>query len=110
MGCYFFPAPCLNKYNILGTFAHHWFYRAAPVLHTNHRSRSTASFVPVDNLCRLHLALYQQGTNGLVYHEIVVEMPELENGQLDLIPYYSTCLTELGVGDKDYLHLALSNK
>ena len=50
-------------------------------------------------------ALYAQGTNGLVYHELAIDMPELSETQLDLLPYYSSCLTELGCGDNDYLKM-----
>ena len=50
-------------------------------------------------------SLYAQGTNGLVYHELAIDMPELTEAQLDLIPYYSSCLTELGCGDNDYLKM-----
>jgi Zn-dependent M16 (insulinase) family peptidase len=49
--------------------------------------------------------LYAQGTNGLVYHELAIDMPALTEAQLDLIPYYSTCLTELGCGNDDYLKM-----
>ena len=49
--------------------------------------------------------IYKQGTNGLVYHEIVCELPELSETELALLPYYSSCLTELGCGDKDYLQI-----
>jgi len=49
--------------------------------------------------------IYKQGTNGLVYHEIVCELPSLTDEELDLLPYYSACLTELGCGDKDYLQV-----
>ncbi len=50
-------------------------------------------------------SIYKQGTNGLVYHEIVCELPELNETELALLPYYSSCLTELGCGDKDYLEI-----
>ncbi|MCK5002052.1 MAG: insulinase family protein [Gammaproteobacteria bacterium] len=50
-------------------------------------------------------SLYAQGTNGLVYHELVIDMPELTDAQLNLLPYYSSCLTELGCGDNDYLKM-----
>lgn len=49
--------------------------------------------------------VYKQGTNGLVYHEIVCQLPELSEEELALLPYYSSCLTELGCGDKDYLQM-----
>ncbi|MFT5976354.1 MAG: Zn-dependent M16 (insulinase) family peptidase [Gammaproteobacteria bacterium] len=46
---------------------------------------------------------YAQGTNGLVYQEILIELPPLTAELLAILPYYSSSLTELGVGDKDYL-------
>jgi presequence protease len=49
--------------------------------------------------------IYKQGTNGLVYHEIVCELPSLDEEELALLPYFSSCLTELGCGDKDYLQV-----
>lgn len=49
--------------------------------------------------------IYQQGTNGLVYHEIICDLPELSDEELAVLPYYSSCLTELGCGDKDYLQM-----
>jgi Zn-dependent M16 (insulinase) family peptidase len=49
--------------------------------------------------------VFGQGTNGLVYHELVFNLPMFGAEQLDLLPYFSTCLTELGVGDKDYLQV-----
>ncbi|MGB5454774.1 MAG: insulinase family protein [Gammaproteobacteria bacterium] len=50
-------------------------------------------------------SLYAMGTNGIVYQELVLDLPALEPDQLDLLPYYSTCLTELGVGERDYLQV-----
>ena len=49
--------------------------------------------------------LFAQGTNGLVYHETVVDLPALQQEQLDLLPLFSSCLTEVGIGDKDYLRV-----
>ncbi len=49
--------------------------------------------------------LYAQGTNGLVYHEMVLDLPAFEPDQLDMLPFFSSCLTELGVGDRDYLQV-----
>ena len=46
---------------------------------------------------------YAQGTNGLVYQQILIELPPLSAELLAMLPYYSNSLTELGVGDKDYL-------
>ena len=49
--------------------------------------------------------VFQQGTNGLVYHEVVCRLPQLTQEEQALLPYYSSCLTELGCGDKDYLQM-----
>lgn len=46
---------------------------------------------------------YARGTNGLVYQQILIELPPLSAELLAMLPYYSSSLTELGVGDKDYL-------
>lgn len=45
---------------------------------------------------------YAQGTNGLCYQQIIVEMPHLEDELLDVLPWYTSCYTELGVGNKSY--------
>ncbi len=46
---------------------------------------------------------YGVGTNGLVYQQLIMPLPALSTTQLDLLPIYTTCLTELGVGQRDYL-------
>jgi len=48
-------------------------------------------------------ASYIQGTNGLVYQQLFIELPALTDEQSALLPYYSNYLTELGVGEQDYL-------
>jgi len=46
---------------------------------------------------------FAQGTNGLVYQQMIMQLPALEDELIEVMPYYSHCLTELGCGDKDYL-------
>ena len=46
---------------------------------------------------------YEQGTNGLVYQQIVVDLPSFEDELLDMLPYYTQCLAQLGSGSRDYL-------
>ncbi|MDT8383088.1 MAG: insulinase family protein [Gammaproteobacteria bacterium] len=48
-------------------------------------------------------ALFEQGTNGLIYQQLVVDLPALDDELLEVMPYYTNCLTELGCGDRDYL-------
>lgn len=55
-------------------------------------------------LGRSHLpvAFYGQGTNGICYQQLVLDLPALEQDLLDILPLYTSCLTELGVGGRDY--------
>ncbi len=46
--------------------------------------------------------VYDAGTNGLCYQQIVVPLPALNDDELAILPFYTQALTELGVGDKDY--------
>lgn len=47
-------------------------------------------------------SFYAQGTNGLSYQQIVMRLPELDSELLDILPLYTSCLPEFGIGDKDY--------
>ncbi len=49
--------------------------------------------------------LYAQGTNGLVYEQVVLPLPSLSEEEQLLLPLYTTCLTEVGCGDLDYLQM-----
>jgi hypothetical protein len=40
-----------------------------------------------------------------VYQQVVITLPELENELIEVLPYYTYCLTEVGCGDKDYLQM-----
>ena len=46
---------------------------------------------------------FAQGTNGLAYQQIVVDLPALEPELLDVLPYFCDAVNEVGVGDRDYL-------
>ena len=48
------------------------------------------------------VTFYGQGTNGLCYQQIIFDMPLLDDKHLKLLPYYTSCLPEFGVADKDY--------
>ena len=45
---------------------------------------------------------YAAGTNGIAYQQMIMPLPELSAEQMDLLPLYSTCVTEMGVGNRDY--------
>ncbi len=59
----------------------------------------------VDEVGQCPATFFDQGTNGLVYQQVVVSLPELEPGLLELLPYYTSCLTELGAGKRNYLEM-----
>lgn len=47
--------------------------------------------------------LYQAGTNGISYLETNIELPSLTDEEKAVLPLYSALVTNLGVGDQDYL-------
>lgn len=51
----------------------------------------------------LPLTQYGAGTNGLVYQQLVMPLPPLSDELFALLPLYAACVTELGVGQRDYL-------
>ncbi|MAL96723.1 MAG: peptidase M16 [Haliea sp.] len=51
----------------------------------------------------LPLTAYARGTNGLVYQQLIAELPALADADLELLPLYTRLLTETGLGDADYL-------
>ncbi len=46
---------------------------------------------------------FSRGTNGLVYQQIVVELPQLEPELAELVPLLGDVMTEVGSGGRDYL-------
>ncbi|AOY87283.1 peptidase M16 [Marinobacter salinus] len=49
--------------------------------------------------------VYARGTNGLVYEQVVLPVPDMSDEELLLIPYYTTLISEVGCGDLDYLQM-----
>ena len=49
------------------------------------------------------LTIYKQGTNGLVYQQVVHQLPDLDEQLMQYLPYYTANLTELGCAGKSYL-------
>lgn len=50
-----------------------------------------------------HITTYEQGTNGLVYQQLVAPLPSLNDAELQLLGHYTGMATELGVGGDSYL-------
>jgi Zn-dependent M16 (insulinase) family peptidase len=46
---------------------------------------------------------YGRGTNGLVYQQTIAPLPALTADEKSLLPLYTNVLTELGLGDGNYL-------
>lgn len=55
------------------------------------------------NLLGRPLTFFPQGTNGLVYQQVIAELPALDDRLLDHLSYYTRLLTEVGCGGRDYL-------
>ncbi len=54
------------------------------------------------NPSTIPVAYYAQGTNGICYQQMVLDLPALTDELLNILPLYTSCLTELGVGARDY--------
>ncbi|MDB4837404.1 insulinase family protein [Marinomonas sp.] len=52
---------------------------------------------------QLPMTFYPQGTNGLVYQQLVIDLPELDEEETEFLPLFSSVITELGIGEQDYL-------
>jgi hypothetical protein len=48
---------------------------------------------------------YAQGTNGIAYQQVIMDLPGLAPELLELLPQYTSSLVELGCGDRDYLDM-----
>jgi len=46
---------------------------------------------------------YTRGTNGIVYQQVVIDLPALAPELQELLPYYANFVTELGSAGRDYL-------
>ncbi|MDH5425473.1 MAG: insulinase family protein [Gammaproteobacteria bacterium] len=49
------------------------------------------------------VSFYEQGTNGIAYQQLIVDMPALSDELLAVLPYYSSIITELGCDGKSYM-------
>ncbi len=53
----------------------------------------------------LKVSHYNQGTNGLVYQQLIVDLPNFTTEEHQYLPIFNFCFGELGCGDKDYLQM-----
>jgi len=54
-------------------------------------------------ISQMPVHIYQQGTNGICYEQLVLELPKLDEDALQILPLYARCLTELGSNGRSYL-------
>ncbi len=50
---------------------------------------------------------YAQGTNGLSYQQLLIELPAMNDDLLQVLPLFCQCITELGFGNKSYIETQL---
>ncbi|MDC0598459.1 insulinase family protein [Gammaproteobacteria bacterium] len=48
---------------------------------------------------------YPQGTNGLSYQQVVITLPKLPEHLTTILPYYVSCIPELGIAESSYLDI-----
>ncbi|MBQ76164.1 MAG: peptidase M16 [Gammaproteobacteria bacterium] len=65
---------------------------SAPVGKSHHREEITS---------------FGAGTNGLVYHQVITEIPDLPATEMNLLHLFSQLITEVGSGKRDYLQTQL---
>jgi len=67
--------------------------------------RPEVSYVAADKTYEetLPATEYVVGTNGLLYQQLIADLPVLSNEQLSWIPFFTQCWTEIGAADNDYL-------
>ena len=54
-------------------------------------------------LAKIPASIYNQSTNGILYNQIIVTLPQFDDDLLELLPLFSEYITEVGSGDRDYL-------
>ena len=48
---------------------------------------------------------FAQGTNGLSYQQVVLAMPALDESLTRQLPYFTSCMPELGISNQNYLEV-----
>jgi len=54
-------------------------------------------------IARQPASWYSRGTNGLVYQQLIIDLPDFTPEQRQLLPLFSDIITEVGYGNRDYL-------
>ena len=54
---------------------------------------------------RIPITWYGQATNGLVYQQLAVDLPAIDADLVDVLDLFCDCVTEVGSGAHDYVHM-----
>lgn len=60
------------------------------------------SHQPMPKHKRHTITAFETATNGITYQDIIMPIPALDPELLPFLPIYTTCLTEVGCGQRDY--------
>ena len=56
-----------------------------------------------ESIGELPVTWYHPGTNGMVYQQLICDLPTFSDEDIDLLPLYAMCIPELGSGGRDYM-------
>ena len=59
------------------------------------------------NNSEIKISHYNQGTNGLVYQQLILDLPDLTAEEQRYLPIFNYCFGELGCGESDYLQMQI---
>lgn len=51
---------------------------------------------------KIKMSYYPSPTNGIAYQHIIYDLPDLNEEQKNLLPLFTSCITELGINDLSY--------
>ncbi len=55
----------------------------------------------------IKVSFFDQGTNGLVYQQLLLNMPDFTEEERQHLPIFNYCFGELGCGEMDYLQMQI---
>ena len=63
---------------------------------------SIATGVEIEN-ANIPASYYAQGTNGISYQQLIINLPDLSDELIKVLPFYTSIITELGCDGKTYM-------
>jgi Zn-dependent M16 (insulinase) family peptidase len=56
----------------------------------------------------IKISHFNQGTNGIVYQQLILEIPDFSEEEYSYLPLFNYCFGELGAGNDDYLQMQIN--